>query len=323
VETFKTGNITLTDICLDSTPKYGGTMRSITLKLVNWSGDTPNISSGGTVVVTSQSHNRATRVSTFSIEAKAYARGVDFVLNSSSEDDSVLKVTVGPVRNHGGFIHDLVADLLGRSEDPVKLWVYTRILAKENNVVGDWASWDSVLKDQPLKQITDPAHPANWNCGAALNKFGNDFFGARHFTIGDKFYYKPFGPKVSSANKSDIKFDGPVVTKGIKSIKSSLSKGVAVRVFVVHHEPFTVGGGRVKASGNTHYLTIVGCDDAGENFLVTDPWPSGSKLTYTSGIFGDVDSAFMGLLKYSSRWDLIFTPVGQRGGHDYWVLTGP
>jgi hypothetical protein len=245
------------------------------------------------------------------------------VFNESSSEDTVLKVTVGQVKNHGGFEYDLVADLLGRSEDPVKLWVYTRMLARENNVVGDWATWDTVLKDQPLKQITDPAHPANWNCGASLNRFGNDFFGAKHFLVADKLYYKPFKGTVSSANKADIVQDVAATTQGVKNIKAKLSKGVAVRVFVVHHDPFSVKGGRIQATGKTHYLTIVGCDSAAKNFLVTDPWPGGCKLNYTSGIFGDVDSAFMGLLTYDDRWSLIYTPPGQRGAHNYWVLTGP
>jgi len=41
------------------------------------------------------------------------------VFDKSSDEDVVLRVTVGKVTNHGGFEHDLIADLLGRGEDPI------------------------------------------------------------------------------------------------------------------------------------------------------------------------------------------------------------
>src|SRR5262245_54604232 len=225
MQRFKTGNIVLSELCLDSTPKDGGSMRNIVLKLENWSGATPNIQGGSFLKVTSQSHNKAARVTTFRIEAVPNATGVGYVYNEASNDDAVLRVTVGNVKNHGGFEHDLIADLLGRSEEPLKLWVYARILARDNNIVGDRKAWDTVLKEQPLKQTTDPAHPANWNCGAALNQFGHDFFGAKHYRTGDKFYYKPFNSGKTSANKMDIVFDTPAVTQGVQNIKGNLAKG--------------------------------------------------------------------------------------------------
>jgi hypothetical protein len=94
-------------------------------------------------------------------------------------------------------------------------------------------------------------------------------------------------------------------------------------VFVVHHDGFSVTGGVIQQTGKTHFLTIIGCDSGGKEFIVTDPWPGGSRLMYTSGILGTVDSAFMGKLHYDPGANQMFTPAGGRGAHDYIVLTGP
>jgi len=55
-----------------------------------------------------------------------------------------------------------------------------------------------------------------------------------------------------------------------------------------------------------------------------DPWPGGSKMIYKSGIFGDVSSAFMSLLKnFGVRTGIRTSEETQRGVHDYRVLSGP
>lgn len=321
---FQTGNHVLEQICLDSTPKPTGEQRSIALNLTGWKSQ-PNIQTGGNnfLRVTAVSHDARHKRSTFRIEAVKNAQGVAYVFDSASNDDIVLRVTVGKVTNHGGFTHDLLADLLGRSEDPVKLWVYQRILSNDNNIVGNRDDWDRILKDQPLKQITDPKHPANWNCGAALDRFGVSFFGPAHYAGGTTLYYKPFHPSSRVNMMDDIQFDDKKLAKGVANIRQLLAKKVAVTVFVVHHNGFLVTNGVIKPSGHTHYLTIIGCDADAKKFLVTDPWPGGSRLMYTSGIFGTVDSAFMGILEFTASGNIIQTPAGQRGVHDYRVLSGP
>ena len=113
--------------------------------------------------------------------------------------------------------------------------------------------------------------------------------------------------------------------QGVEKIRSLLNNKTPVRVFVSHHYPVTVTGGRVQTSNRTHYLSIIGHGmvDGKPTFLCIDPWPGGSKLTYKSGIFGNVNSVFMGLLEFSNN--ALSTPVSASGqqAHDYLVLAGP
>lgn len=326
-------NTAIDQICLDSTSKPSGEQRRITLELSDWdSANKPDIvgAKGGQFIrVSVTSHDVKKRVSRFEIEAVQDAKGVAFVWDDSSlapsPDTVVLRVTVGEVTNHDGFKHDLLAQLLGRSEEPKKLWVYQRILkAENNNLLMSRNDWDRLLADQPLKQNTDPNHPNKWNCGAALNRFGHSYFGPHYAGIKSKRYYKPFRPKANTTNRvSDIVFDSALVAKGREAIQKLLEKQNAITVFAVHDDGFSVDpSGVIKPTGATHYLTIVGCDKEGKKFLASDPWPGGSRLAYQSGIFGTVDSAFLGLLIYDSNKDQIRT-FAQRGWHEYIVLEGP
>ena len=330
--------VSIEEICLDSTPKPDGTQKRITLQLAGWkSGSPPNLQGGGNFArLVSTSHNANSRVTSFTIEAVKGAKGVSYFLDGSSADTAakVLRVTVGPVTNHGttpdhpGFQSDLIAELLGRSENPVKLWVYQRILAAGNNNTSiSREDWDSILADQPLKQITDKQHPERWNCGAALSTFGASYFGTSHYQFGSVRYYKPFkSAHPKAANKmADIEFDDGMVSRGAAKIRHLLEKNIAVTVFVVHDDGFDVQNGEIKPTGDTHYVTIVGCDSAGKTFLFTDPWPGGSRLLYNSGIFGDVNCAFMGLLDFSQRGRNIIatSPASMLGAHRYMVLAGP
>jgi len=327
---FHAGSLVIEQICLDSSPKPDDRQRNISLQLTGWMSQ-PDIKTSENspfLRITSITHDTRHKRSTFHIEAVKDAQGVGYVFDKASNDDTVLRVTVGKVTNHDGFQHDLLAELLGRSEDPVKLLVYQRILSRDNNIVGNWEDWDRILKDQPIKQITDPEHPANWNCGAAASNFGNTYFGSTHFTAERTRYYKPFRPRGGVNKKDDIQFDADKLAKGIAGIRRLLEQKAAVRVFAVHDDGFTVENGIIKQTGATHYLTIIGCDAAGEKFLVTDPWPGGSRLIYKSGIFGNVDSAFMGLLQnFGGSAGIRVSEEAQRGAHtgphEYLVLSGP
>ena len=323
--------IDIDQICLDSSPKPDGTQRSITLQLSGWDKNNPpqmGTASNAFVRVTASHNDTVHHRSTFRVEATKDAKGAAFIwdkaANQAADQDTVLKVTVGKVTNHGGLQNDLLADLLGRSEDPRKLWVYQRILSPGNNNTINRDQWDRLLADQPLKQITDPDHPNRWNCGAALDHFGTSQFGAAHYTGGLTPLYKPFKPKPHIENQmSDIEFIPEKVARAAAKLRTLLEKKTAVTVLVVHHNGFSVSGGIIQQTGRTHFLTVIGCDSAAKEFLVTDPWPGGSRLMYTSGILGNVDSAFMGRLKFDPAANSIFTPAGSRGAHDYRVITGP
>jgi hypothetical protein len=328
MEKFRINSKTAIDeICLDSTPKPNGKQRHITLELSDWdSANKPAIMGGNFTRVSVISHDVRKRVSRFEVEAVQKAEGKTYVWDDSSKSDVMLQITLGEVTNHDGFEHDLLAELLGRSEDPKKLWVYQRLLKADNNKVPvDWHDWDKLLADQPLKQITDPNHPNKWNCGAALDRFGQSYFGKHYSGIKNHRYYKPFRrPKGINKNRvPDIVFDAALVEKGRAAIQNLLKKQNAITVFVAHNDGFLVDpSGVIKPSGDTHYLTIIGCDKDGKKFLVSDPWPGGSRLEYKSGIFGTVNSAFLGLMIYDSAIDQIRT-YNQKGRHNYIVLEGP
>ena len=316
---FKVGSTTVTDFIIDTTAP-----RRLRFQYTGWSKKKkPNIVAGGVfLTVIEQGVNKSSGIYEFVVESTQDAEGTSYVADENATDDKLLKLKVGKVTNHNGMIHDMIADL-GRSNSAQKVLVYQKILSDKNNAVGDRKTWDKLLKDQPLKQITDPDHPAQWNCGAALDKFGNDFFGAKHQTVGNVDYYAPMAKNGKNLKMSDIAFLDDVVADGARRIKNLLSEGTATRVFVVHHDGFSTNAlGRIKPSGKTHYLTIVGCNEDATSFLAVDPWPNGSKLMYTSGLLGTIDSAFMGRLERSTRGGTLFTPAGQRGGHDYQVLSG-
>lgn len=322
--------VAIEEICLDSTPKPNGGQRRITLQLAGWeSGSPPDITAGaGTFArVTDASHNAKSKLSTFTIEAVKGAKGVAYIFDrkSPNKDGAMLRLTVGEVTNHDSFKHDLVAELLGRSEDPIKLWVYRRILdAKNNETAVPRKDWDRLLADQPLKQITDPDHPNKWNCGASLNTFGQSYFGKDHYRFVGTQYYKPFKPTPGSTQnkQADIQFDDELLRRGAEKIRDLLQRQIAVTVFVVHHDGFLVKNGVIQQTGHTHFLTIVGCDSAAKKFLVTDPWPGGSRLMYTSGILGTVDTAFMSVLE-KFQGSVATSAAASRGAHNYTVLTGP
>jgi hypothetical protein len=308
------------------------------MELFNWRGPTPDIKADSEVVrIKSVSHDATRHVSTFQIEAAPMATGVARIVNAASNDPTFLTIQVGVVLHHTDMKYDLIAEL-GRSQDVFRLDVYRRVLAKENNnnpaqgqhgeqLVNNWENWTTILKDQPLKQNTDTKDHSKWNCGASLNQFGHDYFGDHHYQTEQTFYYKPIRSK-KEINKQEITLDKDAAERGRNRIKDKLAAGTAVRVFVGHHDPLTVGqDGRIKANGNTHFLTIVGCNEAATLFLATDPWPFGNVTDYRSGIFGTVECDFMGQLKWDDRWGFLHTDEKTRGNHtgtkDYWVLKGP
>jgi hypothetical protein len=229
--------------------------------------------------------------------------------------------------------HDLLADL-GRSEDPRKLWVYQRVLSPKNN-----DQWDHVLADQPLKQIADIKRQGSWNCGGALDRFARNF-GSGHYRFGGARYYKPFIPKPHQANRViDIEFDAEKVRHGAHRLRTLGAQRTAVTVYaVLGQEGFGVVNGTITHP-HTHYVTIIGCNKDGSIFLHVDPWPGGSMMTYTSAIFGNVPSIFMGTLVYRKDAHFIHRFLGDgydekiqrdtigtgsyESSHRYLLLTGP
>jgi len=309
----------LSSICLDNAPRPDGEQKRIKLQYTA----ADEIVSGG-VFVDVQSHSDQKRKMTpFTVTAKPGAIGKAFLCPLSEDEPTCLVVQVGTVTNHENFTVDLFAELLGRSEDPKKLRAYERALDSRNNdVPSDRKTWDGRLADQPLKQITNPATPQKWNCGAALQSFGTSFFGK--FSSGEpsRYYDTPKGGKEEDIRRA---INSSKVKSGVDRIQAFVNSKTVVRVFCSHHYPVTISNGQILASGYTHYLSIFGYGsrEGKLRFLCIDPWPGGSKLTYTSGILGNCPSAFMGILEFNGS--TLETPASLSSGqaHSYLVVAGP
>ena len=168
--------------------------------------------------------------------------------------------------------------------------------------------------------------PSSFDCGTACDRFGNRFFGTKHYHVGAQSpYYRPYRKTGNGVGKMDqIDIDADALKRGVTEITRLLGKGEAVVVFVVHDDGFNVDrSGKIMQSVDTHWLTIVGGDALSSNFLYTDPWPGGSFLSYNSGIFGNVNSQFMGILTFNKDSNRVVTPSGAAGLHKYLLLSGP
>jgi hypothetical protein len=340
-------NIAINQICLDSTPKQGGGQRRITIFYDGWGQNaTPNVVIGAKALsdsfakIVDKTYDPKRRRVAVTIEAVPNAKGHSYIWDAGGSDKDMIRLIVGKVTNHTGMKFDLIADL-GRSENTHDLWVYERIFDPANNDLGTeteikkiLADWQKRLKDQPLKQNTDPINSSNWNCGDALSAFTAANLHDFHSTEGLKYYYSPMKPNAFKQQIKDIKFLNAEIKDGTQRMKEKLAKSGATRLFVVHHSGFsTDGSGRIKASNLTHYLTVVGCNDEATEFLVIDPWPGGLQMKYKSGIFDDggdgTQARFMGMLRLSFRHSDLsdagrilatFQPSG--GAHEYIVLKG-
>lgn len=306
-------------ILLDSSPKGDGKQRRINLQYTA----AGEMASGGLFLNVESRAGKNPKLTSFTVEAKPAAAGKTWVFARGDDSDTMLAVRVGKVTNHDNFTVDLFAELLGRSESPRKLRAYQRALdPQNNNIPSDQKTWNGALADQPLKQITFPA-PANlWNCGGALQDFGTAYFGK--IASGEQsLYYDP--PKSGSQDDIMRALNSGKVQRGVDKIRSLLNSKTPSRVFASHHYPVSVSNGRVKESNHTHYLSIIGygMHEGTLRFLCIDPWPNGSTLTYTSGILGNVTSAFMGVLEFNNG--ALSTPasVSRNQSHNYFVLAGP
>jgi hypothetical protein len=248
------------------------------------------------------------KASLFEMIPRSAGRTAVDVWNDSDDPGPTLGVTVGTVTNHNGMAVDLFAEYLGRSSEPKKLQVYQSALAWYNNALPDRKDWGRLK--QPLKQDTRPGH---YDCGTALVRFAWKYFGKSHTsdTYGQAYYEPPKSNKMA-----DLKINAGKMAKAVAKIANLLDNGTAVRVFAVHDDGFTIPV--ITNTAVTHFLNIIGYG-ADNKFLYIDPWPGGSNLAYTSGIFGTVHSAFMGMLQYrNDRLENI-----THGAHRYLVIAGP
>jgi hypothetical protein len=114
----------------------------------------------------------------------------------------------------------------------------------------------------------------------------------------------------------------------VETIVRRLRDKKATTVFATNLDEFGTNSNGIITHPGTHFITFVGCSGDGRSFLVADPWPTGSMMTYTSGIFGNVHLIFMGLMFFRpeehrlSRDALDGVKVVE-GVHRYVVIEGP
>jgi hypothetical protein len=309
--------------------------KGVLLQLAGWepSGKPYEIGTMNTdlIRVSVDSEDKSRRVTHFRVQPVSNAKGTAIIFarpQGGGPPVAQMTMTVGMVANQTGnsggeYSTDLIAEL-ARSEDPVKLWVYQRILSIRNNALPTrkefnelLIAWNEQLKDQPLKQNTD-LDANHWDCGLAASKFGTKYFGKSHFNQATVKLYNT--PKTDKFH--DLTFNEELVRSSVSRLNRLLDSGTAVEVFAVHADGFKFSKttGEIQQTGATHFLTIVG-RGPGDEYLATDPWPGGSRVNYTSGIFGNRESAFMGRLTFDGF--RLGTPPFKLGAHDYLVLTGP
>ena len=292
----------ISQLCIGQGLRPDGLQTRVKLELVN--------GGGATFAVTDSTVLSMTQTKT-EIELTPLAAGTASIVETANgKSATILKVTVGTVTNDTGMKVDLLADL-GRSDDARKLDAYRRALDPNNNAVSnDSDTWAAKLAGQPFKQNTTPG---KYDCGETIGRFGKDLFGGVSLTYGKAYYLKP-----TSDRMDDLQMDVPALTGGMKAIRKLLDDKKTVRVFVAHLDGFTTPV--ITNTAHTHFLSIIGYGgDSNDKFLYIDPWPGGSKLKYTSGIFGNVSSAFMGTLYFDGKR---LTNVAH-GSHDYVVIAGP
>ena len=189
--------------------------------------------------------------------------------------------------------------------------------AVNNTDLPNRGDWDQ-LRDNPLKQNTGK-DPKQWNCGGALMTFSSNYIGPKHSQSGGIHYYN--SPK--SAKLSELTFKKDLVSTGAARLRDKLRNGNVITVFVGHNENLTLKDNVIQQSGNTHFLTLFGCSNDGKKFVFFDPWPSGSKLRYTSGVGGDINSIFRGMLEFHEDEGKFRSPDSVPGSHHYIILDGP
>jgi hypothetical protein len=280
--------VVIDELPLDNTKGSDGRMRAVTVFYSGWeSSAPPNFITGSQfAAVFNVEHNPRTRSSHFQVAAIEGKTGIAYVYDENTKADVGLRLVVGKVKNFRDWPHDLVAQLLGRSSDAVRLSVYKRILELDNNNSSiTWDDWDKLLAN-PLKQtFTAKKDQRRWDCGASANRFGQSYFGPLHFLSANSPYYTPFPSNVSTARRSDLKFEASRMRRGLEKIRTLISNEVAITVFATHSDGMSVSGGVVQQRNSTHFLTVVGMNQDGTEFLVTDPWPGGSKTLYDGGIY--------------------------------------
>jgi hypothetical protein len=238
----------------------------------------------------------------------SYSAGTSFRVTASQQSGGKatgfsegLQVTVcGAPTNQPGYAVDLLADLAAHGSS-YQVYAYSRIMN------------DKGTFEHFLSQNTTPGH---YNCGDVAASYGRKIFGRETLTTSIAYYLPAKTDKMA-----DLRFNPTLVEHGIQKIQLHLRRGTPVRVWLIHHDGFSHPA--IQGDPRTHYLTIVGFSS--NKFLYLDPWPRGSVLKYSGGMYSEKEIAFMGELTFDrTHPELgIFSPLGRLGRHNYTVIAGP
>jgi hypothetical protein len=236
---------------------------------------------------------------------KGTAIGADFGVTACVAGTAVryskdLKVRVGgnPTKQPG-YTVDLLSDVALHGNS-LQVYRYSRIMRDPSD--------DTHILSQRTKGAL--------NCGDTAAGYGKKIFSKDTYTNYYKYYLPPTTDKMA-----DLRFNPSAVRDGISKIKAFLTKGVPVRVWLIHHDGFSRPV--IHGDTRTHFLTIIGF--SATKLLYLDPWPGGSYLVYDGGMYVRTAIAFMGELEFdASHFEMgITSPTSARGLHKYKVLAGP
>ncbi len=198
-----------------------------------------------------------------------------------------------------GYTIDLLSDVALHGNS-LQVYRYSRIMRDPSN--------DTHILSQRTTGVL--------NCGDTAAGYGKKIFSKDTYTNYFQYYLPPTSDKMP-----DLRFNPNAVRAGIAKIKEFLTKGVSVRVWLIHHDGFSRPV--IHGDTRTHFLTIIGF--SATKFLYLDPWPGGSSLVYEGGMYTRSTIAFMGELEFdASHFEMgIGSPTTARGAHKYKVLAGP
>ena len=281
-----------------------------TMKLLQWGGDATGNKlelaldrslPGIVLTVLPDKVSAASTMFTLRGSAATSAFGVTACIAGTTErysEDLKVQVLNNPTKQPG-YTVDLLSDV-ALSGNALQVHRYSHIMRDPSN--------NTHILSQKTTGLL--------NCGDTAASYGPKIFRKETSTSYFQYYLPPTSDKMA-----DLRFNASRVGEGIAKIKTMLSKGQPVRVWLIHHDGFSRPV--IHGDTRTHFLTIIGF--SATKFLYLDPWPSGSVLDYDGGMYSKRSIAFMGELEFdASHLDLgIVSPSTAGGAHTYKVLAGP
>jgi hypothetical protein len=208
-----------------------------------------------------------------------------------------LKLIAGVPHPHPGYSVDLLAGLAERGSE-AEVHLYTRVF------------------EAPAPLLQQDTAVGKYNCGDVAASYAKTIFPG-----GVNLPYFSYYLPTPSGLQADLRFDPSRLQAAIGRIKGLLSRGIAVRVWVVYGDGF---GETITTHDHVHFVTIFAY--GANRFLFIDPWPGGSKFVYDGGIHKPLDNGFIGEFTFNAA-DLTTgiqsssSSIGVNSG--YTIVAGP